>query len=205
MFGKKQADNVKSFDDQVTDIAGSDAETEEKTVDTAPRAMTPAKPNLLAPKMASSSPSLSQLTRMASFSQPSAASVATDRPEPRKLIVGKDIKLTGEINSCDYLVVEGDVQAQVNDGDKIEITEAGFLQGTADIVEADIAGRFEGEMYVKGLLRLRATGVIKGRIEYGELEVEAGGRLEGEIICNRDAADEESASYDNALAMEAAE
>ena len=99
----------------------------------------------------------------------------------RKLIVGRDISLNGEINTCDYLVVEGTVEARVREGKRIEITESGLFRGTVEIDEADIAGRFEGDITVRGRLRVRSTGRIEGKVQYGELEVEAGGQLEGEV------------------------
>jgi cytoskeletal protein CcmA (bactofilin family) len=99
----------------------------------------------------------------------------------RKLIVGRDISLSGEITACDVLVVEGTVEAKLRDGRNIEIAESGLFKGSVEIDEADIAGRFEGDISVRGRLRLRSTGKINGSIRYGELEVEAGGQLIGEI------------------------
>jgi len=101
--------------------------------------------------------------------------------EMRKLIVGRDISLSGEIAACDVLVVEGTVEARLRDGRNIEISETGLFKGAVEIDDADIAGRFEGEITVRGRLKVRAGGRILGTIRYGELEVEAGGQLSGEI------------------------
>ncbi len=101
--------------------------------------------------------------------------------EMRTLTVGRDISLSGEISACDYLVVEGTVEARVREGRRIEIAECGLFRGTVEIDEADIAGRFEGDITVRGRLRVRSTGRIDGKIQYGELEIEAGGHLEGEV------------------------
>ncbi|OFW83016.1 MAG: hypothetical protein A2018_01435 [Alphaproteobacteria bacterium GWF2_58_20] len=114
------------------------------------------------------------------------ASVAMRGPsaagqDVRKLTVGKDIALAGEINACDHLVVEGTVEAKVREGHRIEIAESGLFRGTVDIQQADIAGRFEGELLVHGRLKLRATGRIEGKVTYGELEVEAGGQIRGTV------------------------
>jgi cytoskeletal protein CcmA (bactofilin family) len=107
------------------------------------------------------------------------------RQEPakdvRKLIVGRDITLSGEIASCDHLIVEGKVEASVKDCHRLEVAEAGLFRGTVEISEAEIAGRFEGQITVQGRLSVRATGRIEGKIQYGELAVEAGGTLDGEI------------------------
>ncbi|HRQ82035.1 MAG TPA: polymer-forming cytoskeletal protein, partial [Azospirillaceae bacterium] len=99
----------------------------------------------------------------------------------RRLIVGRDISLAGEIASCDVLVVEGTVEAKLRDGHSVEITETGLFKGSVEIDDADIGGRFEGDLVVRNRLRVRSGGRIIGSIVYGELEVESGGRLEGSI------------------------
>jgi cytoskeletal protein CcmA (bactofilin family) len=109
------------------------------------------------------------------------SSLSSGANEMRKLIVGRDISLSGEITACDVLVVEGTVEAKLRDGRNIEIAESGLFKGSVEIDEADIAGRFEGDISVRGRLRLRSTGKINGSIRYGELEVEAGGQLLGDI------------------------
>ena len=108
----------------------------------------------------------------------SAASLASDQ---RRLIVGRDISLNGEIGSCDVLVVEGTVEAKLREGRSIEITETGLFKGAVEIDEADIGGRFEGDIVVRGRLTVRSTGSIHGSIKYGELTVEAGALLNGDI------------------------
>lgn len=106
---------------------------------------------------------------------------AGGRESPRKLIVGSEISLAGEITACDHLVVEGRIEAKIKDCQTIEIAEQGVFKGSAEISDGDIAGRFEGDLSVSGLLRLRASGVVTGTIKYGELQVETGGKLIGTL------------------------
>ncbi|HEY0836305.1 MAG TPA: polymer-forming cytoskeletal protein [Azospirillum sp.] len=107
--------------------------------------------------------------------------VAPAAADQRRLIVGRDISLSGEIGSCDVLVVEGTVEAKLRDGRSIEITETGLFKGSVEIDEADIGGRFEGDLSVRGRLTVRSGGKITGSIKYGELSVEAGGQLIGDV------------------------
>lgn len=109
----------------------------------------------------------------------SGAVAATGSENTRKLIVGRDISLSGEISACDHLVVEGRIEAKISDCRTIEVMDGGVFKGSAQIDEAYIAGRFEGELSVRGRLRLRGSGVVSGTVRYGELEVEAGGRVIG--------------------------
>lgn len=101
--------------------------------------------------------------------------------EERKLTVGKGLSLAGEISACDILVVEGKVEAKLSDGKLLEITESGQFRGSVEIENADIAGRYDGDLTVHGRLTLRGTGRITGIIKYGELEVNAGGQIIGEM------------------------
>ncbi len=102
-------------------------------------------------------------------------------PEQRRLTVGRDISLSGEIGSCDVLIVEGTVEAKLREGRSIEVANGGLFKGSVEIDEADIGGRFEGDIAVRGRLTVRSTGRITGSIKYGEISVEAGGQLSGDI------------------------
>ena len=112
---------------------------------------------------------------------PAPAPVVAPAADQRRLIVGRDISLSGEIGSCDILVVEGTVEAKLRDGRSIEITDTGLFKGSVEIDEADIGGRFEGDLSVRGRLTVRSGGKITGSIKYGELAVEAGGQLIGDV------------------------
>ncbi|MCB1991998.1 MAG: polymer-forming cytoskeletal protein [Geminicoccaceae bacterium] len=100
----------------------------------------------------------------------------------KRLMVGQGISLSGEITSCDRLIVEGDVQVTLNETRAIEIAESGrFTNGKASVEEAEISGVYEGELTVRNRLLIRATGRVKGTVRYGELELERGGRISGTI------------------------
>jgi len=99
----------------------------------------------------------------------------------KKLIVGRDIALSGSINACSKLVVEGRVEANISDCQEIEIAESGTFKGEAAIDVAEISGIFEGTLIARELLLVRNTGRITGSIRFGRLEVERGGKIEGDV------------------------
>lgn len=99
----------------------------------------------------------------------------------KKLIVGRDICLTGEISACDRLVVEGRVEASLSDARSVDISDTGYFKGNADVEEATIAGQFEGRLTVMGRLIIKGTGRVKGTVRYGSLIVEQGGQLSGTV------------------------
>lgn len=109
------------------------------------------------------------------------AATANDPASGRKLYIGQGITLSGEIESCDHLVVEGTVEAALKGASVLEIAEAGAYFGTVDIDEATIAGRFEGDLTVRGRLTVKASGSITGSITYKELAIEAGSNIDGKL------------------------
>jgi cytoskeletal protein CcmA (bactofilin family) len=114
----------------------------------------------------------------------SAAGVGVDKANKtgrRVLTVGNDILLKGEIATCDRLVIEGKVDATLNDVHTVEIAETGSFKGSANIEDAEISGLFEGDLVVRNRLVIYATGRVYGKITYGEIEIERGGEISGEI------------------------
>jgi cytoskeletal protein CcmA (bactofilin family) len=147
------------------------------------------------PAPATASPPMPLLVRPGATSTPAPVSprprtdqsvhLPDDTVEPKKLIVGPGITLSGEINLCERLVVEGSVQANLQDCRHMTITETGFYDGNAAIDEAEVYGRFEGDLVVRNRLLIRATGRVSGTISYGQIEIDAGGRISGTIQAAR--------------------
>jgi len=99
----------------------------------------------------------------------------------KKLIVGREISLSGQISACDTLVVEGTVEASLSNSRTVEIAESGIFRGEIEIEVAEISGQFEGSLTARTRLIIRGKGRVTGTIRYAELEIERGGRLSGQV------------------------
>jgi cytoskeletal protein CcmA (bactofilin family) len=99
----------------------------------------------------------------------------------RTLIIGQGIALTGEVNSCDRLVVEGSIHATLQKCQHVIIAETGLFNGHASTENADVRGRFDGDLVVRKRLLIRAGGHVSGTVTYGEIEIESGGGISGTI------------------------
>jgi cytoskeletal protein CcmA (bactofilin family) len=110
-----------------------------------------------------------------------AAPAAKSEAEIRQLIVGREISLSGEIKSCDRLIVEGSVEANLQSCQDVNIAESGLYRGAASIDDAEIRGRFEGTLTVRNRLFIRSTGKVTGTVRYGQIEIECGGQISGDI------------------------
>lgn len=118
----------------------------------------------------------------ASSSAPSySGASSSESAAGRQLILGQGITMSGEIESCDHLIVEGTIEATLKGANRMDIAETGSFFGTVEIEDANISGRFEGDITVKGRLTIESTGVIIGTIAYKELSMEAGATLDGSI------------------------
>ena len=115
---------------------------------------------------------------------PTEAAPRIERSDDRKeskLVVGPDIKMKGvEITDCDTLVVEGRMEATL-DSRVLEITQHGIFQGTIAVDNAEIHGRFEGELTVRKQLIIQGTGKVSGKIRYAKIKIEEGAEVSGEI------------------------
>jgi hypothetical protein len=119
------------------------------------------------------SPDQALKARTPSAAAETAASPLAPQPEPdrygKRLIVGEGIRLSGEISSCDRLVVEGEVEVTLNDTLALEITRGGRFTGGCEVEEADISGTY-GRSH-RAQLRVRSGG--SGTIRYAQLELGA--------------------------------
>lgn len=108
------------------------------------------------------------------------SSSSSQSPTTANLHVGRGLKLEGKIQSCDTLVIEGDVQATIESG-TLTISETGDVRGEATVDQAEINGKFDGTLIVRKCLTINSTGRITGTVRYGELKVEQGGKISGEV------------------------
>jgi cytoskeletal protein CcmA (bactofilin family) len=87
----------------------------------------------------------------------------------------------GEITSCNRLIVEGKIEAKLADCPNVIIKEGGVFNGESTTEDADVQGSFDGNLVVRKRLLVRATGRVSGKITYGEIAIESGGKISGEI------------------------
>src|SRR5207244_13500757 len=94
---------------------------------------------------------------------------------------GKEVALSGEVTPGDRLIVEGTIEAKLEKCQHVIIAETGVFNGHASTENADVRGRFQGELVVRKRLLIRTGGHVSGTITYGEVEIESGGKITGLI------------------------
>jgi cytoskeletal protein CcmA (bactofilin family) len=118
--------------------------------------------------------------RVADIPGPGAAR-GTDDVEGKRLIVGKQVRIHGEVSGCERLVVDGHVDAKVSGVKTLDVTANGTFKGSSEVDSATIAGTYDGDLKVNGHLEIAASGVVTGKVSYKTIAVANGGRLQGAI------------------------
>lgn len=144
---------------------------------------TPSKPPAKAPSLSVGGPGAATQKRPVDIpSMPT----RLDRQRPgegdgKRLVVGRDIRLSGEITACERLIVEGHVEASLAGARLIEVAPSGVFKGRAEVEDADISGHVDGELIVSNKLTVRGGGKISGSVHYGSIVIEAGGEVCGDM------------------------
>ena len=101
--------------------------------------------------------------------------------DSKRLVIGRDISIGGEVTSCDRLLVEGRAEIDLPNAQQLEVTASGFFRGSAEVDIADISGQFEGDLIAREQLIVRSGGRLSGIIRYGHIVIEAGGQGSGDM------------------------
>jgi cytoskeletal protein CcmA (bactofilin family) len=100
----------------------------------------------------------------------------------KQLVVGYGITVEGRIENCDCLVLDGTINCELSELKKLIICESGYFKGKGNIQQAEISGKFEGELVVNGHITIMPTGRVDGKISYKSIEIKPGGKFTGSIV-----------------------
>jgi cytoskeletal protein CcmA (bactofilin family) len=93
---------------------------------------------------------------------------------------GDGVTFKGSISVPQKLVIHGTVEGDI-ESRELFVGPTGVIKGSVSVDEADVQGKIFENIEAKTCLRLGKTGQIEGRAVYGEIEIEKGGVLSGEI------------------------
>ena len=88
--------------------------------------------------------------------------------------IGKSTSITGDVVSKSDFRIDGKLDGSVETTGKIVIGQSGIITGKVTCANADIQGRFHGELLVSNLLTLKSSAVIEGDVTVSKLSIEPG-------------------------------
>ena len=96
------------------------------------------------------------------------------------LQIGNGVTITGTIKADNEVTIEGTLDGDI-DCHCLMVSKSGNIKGKVKTETMTIEGKAEGEITINDLLQIKSTGSVNGKVIYGKIEVEDGGKLIGEI------------------------
>jgi len=89
-------------------------------------------------------------------------------------IIGSNTSIIGDIISEGDFRIDGKVEGTIKTEGRVVIGKSGIAIGKIECTNADIEGKFSGELSVENLLTLKSTAKISGEVLISKLSVEPG-------------------------------
>ncbi|NBW70195.1 MAG: polymer-forming cytoskeletal protein [Bacteroidetes bacterium] len=105
--------------------------------------------------------------------------MATDNNYPSVNILSEGSELEGHLNSEHDVRIGGYLSGTVTTKAKLIVSDHGQINGDVKAMQVDIAGKIEGNVFVKQKAVLRTGAVIEGNISAKILVVEEGAVING--------------------------
>lgn len=97
-------------------------------------------------------------------------------------IIGPSIKVKGNFNGKGDIVVEGQLEGSLKTDANIFIGEKARVSANIEATEAFISGNISGNIKIKKYLAIGKDAQITGDVQCGEISIERGALISGQII-----------------------
>jgi len=132
----------------------------------------------------SSTPYLS--SHVTSFTPPQEEAIQDEKEEligeQPDVVIGENVSFKGTLSFENLLRLDGYFEGTIEKGKKIIVGPKGSLKGNLQLDEAFIAGKIEGDIYIKERLILRGRAEIYGNITSPRLSVDEGVTIVGQLL-----------------------
>ena len=108
-----------------------------------------------------------------------------DTIKTSSLIIGEGASIKGEIKEENEITVQGIIEGDITCKDLI-VGKTGSIKGKIQAHTLYVEGNVEGEIDIQELLKLMSSSRVSGKITYGSLQVNEGGKLISESVQFKD-------------------
>ncbi len=98
----------------------------------------------------------------------------------KSIFIGSGVVFKGSISAPNQAIISGSVEGDLTAKDVL-IGASGVVSGNTEAEFIDVKGELNETVASKNVLIVRSTGKVSGDIEYGELEIERGGKIKGNM------------------------
>ena len=96
------------------------------------------------------------------------------------LLIGESVIITGTVKAENEVTIQGSIDGDV-DCHSVLVTKTGNIKGKLKAENIKVEGKVEGEININNLLQIHSSGSVNGKVFYGNIQIEEGGKLLGEI------------------------
>ena len=96
------------------------------------------------------------------------------------LMIGEGVTITGTVKANSKVTIQGTVDGDI-ECNSITISKSGNVKGKIKTDTITVEGKAEGEINADDVLNIKSTGHVSGKVFYGEIQIEEGGKISGEI------------------------
>jgi cytoskeletal protein CcmA (bactofilin family) len=96
------------------------------------------------------------------------------------ITIGEGVTFVGSISANGKAFINGNVTGQIS-VDDLQVGQYGVVKGKIKSREMDIHGEVHEDIHCAEHLLVYSTGLINGKLIYGELEIQKGGRVTGSM------------------------
>lgn len=89
-------------------------------------------------------------------------------------VIAKNTNIVGDIKSEGDFRIDGTLEGTLKTNGRVIIGLEGFIKGNVEATNADIEGKFSGQLVVSKTLTMKTTANISGDVTVGKLSVEPG-------------------------------
>ncbi|WP_299156531.1 polymer-forming cytoskeletal protein [uncultured Tenacibaculum sp.] len=108
------------------------------------------------------------------FSKENKKVKAGEKKVSERNIIGKNTKIAGDIISEGDFRIDGTLEGTIKTDGRVIIGDSGFIKGKVECTNADVEGKFSGELMVSNTLTVKSSANINGDVIIGKLSVEPG-------------------------------
>ena len=106
--------------------------------------------------------------------------VKTEKNSSNSLLIGEGVTITGTIKADNEVNIHGTIDGDI-DCNSVTINQSGNVKGNVKTETMTVEGKVEGEININSLLHIKSQGSVSGKVFYGDIQIDEGGKLLGEI------------------------
>lgn len=100
--------------------------------------------------------------------------------EQNNLVIGEGVTFSGSISVPGVAVINGKVSGDLTT-DSLQIGKSGHITGKVKAKEIDVQGELHEDITCDNHIIIHSSGVVSGKLDYSELEIERGGQFRGNM------------------------